>query len=103
MLYDFHQKQTSTKLGSVHATYLVDGVLNNTKALSVNRQESDIEDMHMQSSPYMSSPMLQERNGEDCTPTRSIMLAREEDLEGETGVCSVASIYAEEGQAEGMC
>lgn len=103
MLYDFHQKQTSKKPGSVHATYLVDGVSKFTNEPNVNGHQKDGEDMHMQSSPYMNSSMPQEENEEDRIPTRSIVLAREEDLEGEDGMRSVASICAEKAQAEDMC
>ena len=100
MLYDFHQRQTSKKPGSVHATYLVNGVPKFTNEPSLNGQQKDGEDMQMQSSPYMNSSMSQEENEEDRIPTRSIVLAREEDLEGEDSMRSVASICAEKAQAE---
>ncbi|KAL2039809.1 hypothetical protein N7G274_007209 [Stereocaulon virgatum] len=80
MLYDFYQKQTSKKPGSVHATYLIDGVPKSKNESNVNGQQKDSEDMQMQSSPYMSSSMPQDDNEQDRIHIRSIVLAREEDL-----------------------
>lgn len=82
MLYDFHQRQTSKKPGSVHATYLVDGIPTITKAHSTNGQTGDGEDAYMQNSPVMSSSLPQEETEEYTIPSKSIMLAREEDLQG---------------------
>ncbi|KAK0512148.1 hypothetical protein JMJ35_005276 [Cladonia borealis] len=81
MLYDFHQRQTSKKPGSVHATYLVDGIPTITKAHSTNGQTGDGEDAYMQNSPVMSSSLPQEETEEYTIPSKSIMLAREEDLQ----------------------
>lgn len=86
MLYEFHRVQNSRKLGSVYATYLLDGVPNNVVESSVNGHQEQGEDVHMQSSPYMNSSMPQESNEEDAVPSRKIMLAREEDLEGREAV-----------------
>ena len=82
MLFDFHQTQNSRKPGTVHATYLLDGVSLPSYELTVNGTQSDGEDVHMRSSPYMSSSMPQEGHDEKRIPTRKVMLAREEDLEG---------------------
>ena len=82
MLYDFHQRQTLKKPGSVHATYLVDGIPTITKAHSANGQAGDGEDAYMQSSPVMSSSLPQEETEEYSIPSKSIVLAREEDLQG---------------------
>ena len=82
MLYDFHQRQTFKKPGSVHATYLVEGIPTITKAHSANGQTGDGEDAYMQSSPVMSSSLPQEETEEYTILSKSIVLAREEDLQG---------------------
>lgn len=82
MLYDFHQRQTLKKPGSVHATYLVDGIPAITKAHIANGQAGHGEDAYMQSSPVMSSSLPQEETEEYNIPSKSIVLAREEDLQG---------------------
>lgn len=89
MLYEFHQTQASEKPGSVHATYLVDGIPIVAKKHSTNGHQQEGEDVHMQSSPYMSSSMPQAEQEEDEVPQRSIMLVREGDLEGKMRTCSV--------------
>jgi len=86
MLYEFHHVENSKKPGSVYATYLLDGVPQILVEPSVNGHQQDGEDVHMQSSPYMSSPMPQEPNEADAVPSRRITLAREEDLEGNQAV-----------------
>jgi len=82
LLYEFYHVQNSKKPGSIHATYLLDGVPSVQKDPNVNVLPQDSEDLHMQSSPYMSSSMPHEANEEEKIPSRSIALAREEDLEG---------------------
>ncbi len=85
ILYEFHRVQNSRKSGSVYATYLLDGVPKEIEP-SVNGHFKDGDDVHMQSSPHMSSSIPQETNEEDAVPSRRIMLAREEDLEGRKAV-----------------
>ena len=82
MLYDFHKKQTLKKPGSVRATYLVDGIPTITKAHSANGPAGNDEDAYMQSSPVMSSSLPQEDSEEYTIPSKSIVLAREDDLQG---------------------
>ena len=82
MLYEFHHAQNSKRIGSVHATYLLDGVPRVVKESNDTGYQPEGEDIHMQSSPYMSSSMPQEDGEEDKIPSRKIMLAREEDLKG---------------------
>ena len=82
MLYEFHQAQNSKKPGSVFATYLLDGVPLVLKESSKNGYQVVGEDVHMQSSPYMSSSMPQEGNDEEETPSRRVILAGEDDLQG---------------------
>ncbi|KAK4696138.1 DNA polymerase delta subunit 3, partial [Lecanoromycetidae sp. Uapishka_2] len=80
MLYEFHQTQISKKPGSIHATYLLDGLLMTANGTHTNGHGQDGEDVHMQSSPYMSSSMPQGEPEEGEAPQRSIILAREADL-----------------------
>lgn len=94
MLFDFHRKQTSKNRSSVHATYLVEGILAASKETGVNGYKGDGEDVHMQSSPYMSSSMPHEDHTEDVITTRSIILAREEDLEGKSSQQHFSALHA---------
>jgi DNA polymerase delta subunit 3 len=82
MLYDFHHKQNAKRPGSVHATYLVSGVQAG-KSESKGVQKKD-EDVHMQSSPFMSSsmPNQDEEEPQSQPEMRVITLTREEHLEG---------------------
>ena len=80
MLYDFHKKQNAKKSGSVHATYLLDGTPKTASESQPNGHQADGEDAHMQSSPFMSSAVPQEEKAEEAVPSRSVVLAREEDL-----------------------
>lgn len=82
MLFDFHRLQNSKTTGSVHATFLIDGIPKTVKEPSVNGHQADREDAHMQSSPFMSSSMPQEDTEEDTIPIKVVILAKEEDLEG---------------------
>ena len=102
MLYEFYQKQTSKKPGSVHATYLIDGVPKTKNESNMNGQQKDGEDMHMLSSLYMSSSMPQDDNEQDRIQIRSVVLAREEDLTSENGMRSVVLFCAEQIPAEHM-
>ena len=81
MLYEFHHSQNAKKPGIVYATYLLEGIAHITKPFNVNGHKHDDEDAHMQSSPYLSSSMPQEAEG-DVIPSRKVLLAREADLEG---------------------
>lgn len=87
MLYDFHREQTRQKPGSVWATYLVDGLQaskEDAAATATNGQRSeDGDDVPMQSSPYMSSSAPQPDQEIETVYSRCLMIAREEDLEGE--------------------
>lgn len=88
MLYEFHHGQNLKKPGSVHATYLLDGAWYPVVESQMNGAQQDGEDVHMQSSPYMSSSMPQESNEEDALSSRGILLARQENLEGKVVLCS---------------
>lgn len=91
ILYDFYSTQTTKKPGSISATYLLDGVPRAPKESSANGHQQDGEDMHMQSSPYMSSSMPHQEQ-EEAVPSRSIILASEDDLEGKMGSRIAASV-----------
>ena len=94
MLYEFHEVQNSKKPGLVRATYLLDGVPRATKEPDTNGHELDGEDVHMQSSPYMSSSMPQPESDDLGVPQRRITLVREEDLAGKMIMSSaVGPIY----------
>ena len=87
MLYDFHQKQNAKKPGSVHATYLLTGKKRPKPSQYTNGTLSqDGADSFMQSAPFTSSIPEPEEATEEATeeviPVTSIILVKEEDLEG---------------------
>lgn len=83
MLYDFYDEQTRRKPGSIHATYLVGGVRRVTEPPGTNGvQKVNDQDVHMPSSPYMSSSMPHQDGEEEEQTVRSITLVKEEQLEG---------------------
>ena len=83
MLYDFHQKQNAKKPGSVHATYLLTGKKRPKPSQYTNSTLSqDGADSFMQSAPFTSSIPEPEEAIEEIIPVTSIILVKEEDLEG---------------------
>lgn len=94
MLYEFYSTQTTKKPASINATYLLDGVPRNAKKSSINGHQQDGEEIHMQSSPYMSSSMPHQDDEEEAVPSRSIILAKGEDLEGESNLPFVGLVYS---------
>lgn len=98
MLYDFHQRQTFKTPGSVRATYLVDGIPTITRVHSANGQTGDSEDAYMQSSPVMSSSLPQEETEESTIPSKSIVLVRDEDLQGMPYLKSIVLICTKEAR-----
>ena len=82
LLYEFYSTQTTKKPGSIYATYLLDGIPRPVRESSVNEHQQDGEDIPMQSSPYMGSSMSHHEDQEDAIPSRSIVLASGEDLDG---------------------
>ena len=84
----------SKKPGSMNATYLLDGVPRAPKESSMNGYQQDGEDAHVQSSPYMSSSTSHREDQEEAAPSRSIILTKEEDLQGKMGVGFVGSVYS---------
>lgn len=88
MLYDFHQNENSKKPSSVNATYVLTGAPKPTEstandaAVNGNSNDDDDDDM-MPSSSYISSSMPNQDAVPDQISVSSVLLAREEDLEGE--------------------
>ena len=82
MLFDFHKSQNKRKSRSVVATYLVDGVLR-TEAEQPPEptKETTNGDVHMPSSPFMSSAPQPVDNGSTIF-VKQISLVLEEHLEG---------------------
>lgn len=85
MLYDFHQNENSKKPSSVNATYVLTGVPKPTEpaanGAAVNGNSNDDDDL-MPSSPYISSSMPNQDDAIDQVSVSSVLLAREEDLQG---------------------
>ncbi|RDW79197.1 uncharacterized protein DSM5745_06049 [Aspergillus mulundensis] len=86
MLYDFHHNENSKKPSSVNATYVLSGVPKPaepaTNGAAVNGSGGDDDDI-MPSSPYISSSMPNPEDESEQVPVSAVLLAREEDLEGE--------------------
>lgn len=89
MLYDFHHNENSKKPNSVNATYVITGVQHPPEPPATNgdAHESDGDDI-MQSSPYISSSIPNQDASADAATTSSIILVREEDLEGNATIDS---------------
>lgn len=92
MLYEFYSTQTTKKPGSINATYLLDGVPRTPEEPNANGHQQDGEDMHMQSSPFMSSPIPHQEDQVEAVPWSSVILAKEEDIEGEMGMQSMGRV-----------
>lgn len=85
MLYEFHHNENFKKPNSVNATYVITGVQQRPEppATSGDAHESDADgDDIMQSSPYVSGSMSNQDAVVDSVAAASIILVREEDLEG---------------------
>ncbi|CAL8578247.1 CDC27 protein [Xanthoria parietina] len=82
LLFQFHKQQNSKKPGSVHAVYLVTGYISPvTPTSSAQYEQADGEDVHMQSSPFMSSSMPRQDEDEEQLAVKTVTLCREEYLE----------------------
>ena len=82
MLYEFYSDQSSKYPGSINATYLLNGVPEVSREYRVNVHQQDEADTHMESSPYMSSSTPRQDEQEVAVPSKNVVLAKEEDLEG---------------------
>lgn len=81
MLFDFHRRQTQKKRGSVHATYLIDG-LAALEPPAVNGHKADDEDTPMQSSPFTGSSAPRASAEQEIQYRHFVTLTKEEHLEG---------------------
>ena len=83
-MQEFYFQEVSKHTGSIHATYLITG---ERKILAVSdneRQGHDHdEDIHRQSSPFLSSSMSIETKAEGGDVCTVVSLVKEENLEGE--------------------
>jgi hypothetical protein len=83
MLYEFHRLENSKKPNSVNATYIVTGIQEIQEKLPTNGNRSkDGDDEIMQSSPFMSSQILQQDESADIPQITAVTLVREEELAG---------------------
>ena len=85
MLYDFYHSENTKKLNSVNATYLLTGIQKPPTPPTTNGAHANgdnNEDNVMASSPYLPSSMPNQDTITDDVATASVILAREEDLEG---------------------
>lgn len=83
MLFEFHRNENAKKPQSVHATYVISGVQKPPAPPATNGHAND-EDEIMQSSPYLPSSMPNQDETSESMRIFSIILAREEDLAGES-------------------
>lgn len=92
MLFEFHARQNSKKPGSVHATYLLCGSVRSQR-MAVG--EEDDEDTPMASSPFMSSPAVNEEEETLAGPSQTVItLVKEENLEeARTRYDEISSIH----------
>ena len=86
MLFDFYTTQSIKSPGSINAIYLLNGVPKAPKQSSVKEYQQDGEKTHMQSTPYSSSPVPHQDDQEEATPSETVVLVNEEDLEGKLGI-----------------
>lgn len=81
ILFEFHCNENAKKPQTVHATYVISGIQKAPEQAPTNGHADD-EDEMMESSPYLPSSMPNQDASSDSIRTTSIVLAREEDLEG---------------------
>ena len=93
MLYEFYSIQRNKGPESVNATYLLNGIPRAPKQSCLNGHQQDGGDMYIQSSPYMSSSAPHQEDQVEAAPSRSIVLAKQEDLEGKTGLRFAGWVY----------
>ena len=87
VLHDFHNELNSKKPGSVHACYMIDGSSKTQREPVTSEEQVEGANAQMRSSPFMSSSFPHGEQEETAVPTRSVTLAKEEDLEGNPHVC----------------
>jgi DNA polymerase delta subunit 3 len=82
ILFEFHSKENTKKPQSVHATYIISGIQKAPEPPVTNGHAKSDEDEVMQSSPYLPSSMPNQDAASELPRIASIILAREEDLDG---------------------
>ena len=82
MLYEFHTHENKKKPGSVYAAYLLYGTQNAKISNANGDTHQDGEDVHMASSPFLSSSMPQDEDTTEAPPVKVMTIVREENLEG---------------------
>lgn len=93
MLYDFHHNENNKKPQSVNATYIITGVQKApAPATNGHTNGEDNRDDVFPSSPYLSSSMPNQDSAPDTVATASVLLVREEDLEGRAPLVSHAGL-----------
>ncbi len=93
MLYEFHRVENSNRPNSVNATYVITGIQQNQEKLSSKKSQlKDGDDEIMQSSPFMSSQMLQQDEIADVPQVTAVTLVREEELAGREDICLLLMI-----------
>lgn len=95
MLFEFHRTENAKKPQSVHATYVISGIQKPPEPPTTNGHAD--EDDIMQSSPYLPSSMPNQDAVSDTLRIASIILAREEDLEGRLRLGVSRSSFADPG------
>lgn len=82
MLFDFHRNENNKKPNSVNATYIITGIQKAPETPPTTNGLQDSFDGIPQSSPYISSSMPNQDVATDEIAMSSVVLVREEDLEG---------------------
>ena len=95
LLYEFYQHQSSRKLGSVHATYLVSGTQARIGEYnSIGVGQSDFGVANLQSSPFMNSSIPPGDDAEEQPSVKVIALVREQDLEGKICMRDIVILFS---------
>lgn len=101
MLYQFRSQQNAKKAHSIHATYLLSGIRKQPPSAQVpaSKGENGAGDSFVTSSPFPSSAGHPMEELEEAVPTTTVMLCKEEQLDGRsvevlrtclTSLCEVA-------------
>ncbi|KAL4807571.1 DNA polymerase subunit Cdc27 [Aspergillus unguis] len=84
MLYDFHRNENAKRPSSINATYVVTGIPKPAEPATngAANGSGDNDDSITPSGPYISSSMPNQEDSDNQIPVSTVLLAREEDLEG---------------------
>ena len=97
MLYEFYSNQKTKNSDSINATYLLNGVPVASREYRVNGHQQEGEDTHMESSPHLSSSTPHQDEQDVAVPSKNVVLAKEEDLEGEMSMAFMGYVYSKGG------